>query len=283
MVNEELVKTDVDRLLALIKEKKEVSVEEAAKILNIPAKTVESLSDLLEEEGLLHIKYKFTTPYLTSEIPVKAAAKKKEAEEALVFEREEEKRKEAAEKEKAEMKPAEPSKISVKEVKEIKPEIKIAKPEKPLIPETDDIEELIKKANEFIAKGDFETARQIYFKVIKLKQELPKKFIQEERKVAEEVVDLNESIVKGIDEALSKDFNNKINEIENQFKIISPLVSQGRINSLRDLSIVEEAYKKIKDIYLSLPEGFIERKAEVQDRMLDTYRTILLSRKFLLS
>lgn len=62
-----VVTTDVDKLISLVERKKEISIEDAAKELGISSKTVESLGDLLEEEGIVHIKYKFTTPYLVHE------------------------------------------------------------------------------------------------------------------------------------------------------------------------------------------------------------------------
>lgn len=64
-----VIKTDIDRLMSLVEQKKEVSIEEAAKELGISSKTVESLGDVLEEEGIIHIKYKFTTPYFIYERP----------------------------------------------------------------------------------------------------------------------------------------------------------------------------------------------------------------------
>ncbi|MEM4756077.1 MAG: hypothetical protein QW594_03000, partial [Candidatus Woesearchaeota archaeon] len=60
----DLVHTDVDLLLELVSQRKEISVEEAAAALNLPIKTVESLADYLDEEGLLTIQYKLTTEYL---------------------------------------------------------------------------------------------------------------------------------------------------------------------------------------------------------------------------
>ncbi len=64
MTNEKVVQTDVDRLLALLEEKKQIPLDEAARLIHLPVKTVESLATLLEEEDMLHISYKFTTPFL---------------------------------------------------------------------------------------------------------------------------------------------------------------------------------------------------------------------------
>jgi len=59
----ETVKTEVDTLLDLIKKKKEISFEDTAKTLSISMQTIESWASFLEEEDLITIKYKFTTPY----------------------------------------------------------------------------------------------------------------------------------------------------------------------------------------------------------------------------
>ena len=60
------ITTEADALLTLIQQKGEISLEDAAKQLGISVKTAESYANFFEEEGVVGIKYKFTTPYLTS-------------------------------------------------------------------------------------------------------------------------------------------------------------------------------------------------------------------------
>lgn len=82
-----VVTTDVDRLISLVELKKEISIDDAAKQLGVSSKTIESLGDLLEEEGIVHIKYKFTTPYLIHEAPkTKESLPQKEEEEFFIEE-----------------------------------------------------------------------------------------------------------------------------------------------------------------------------------------------------
>ncbi|MGM5485041.1 MAG: hypothetical protein ACQEP1_04180 [Nanobdellota archaeon] len=69
MPAEDMVRTDVDHLINIVKSKGEVSFEDAAIELGQSFETVESWARFLEEEGELSIKYKFTTPYLVSENP----------------------------------------------------------------------------------------------------------------------------------------------------------------------------------------------------------------------
>ena len=59
-----VLKTSADDLYELVKSKKKISVEDAAKILKVPIKAVQALVDFLVEERIFGIEYKFTTPYI---------------------------------------------------------------------------------------------------------------------------------------------------------------------------------------------------------------------------
>ncbi len=59
-----LLKTCADDLYELVKSRKKISVEEAAKILKMPNNTVQALVDFLVEERIFGIEYKFTTPFI---------------------------------------------------------------------------------------------------------------------------------------------------------------------------------------------------------------------------
>src|SRR4030042_6942873 len=59
-----VITTDVDDLVDLIKTKKEISMSDAAKQLKVSLATIEAWAGFLEEEGLISVKYKLTTPYL---------------------------------------------------------------------------------------------------------------------------------------------------------------------------------------------------------------------------
>ncbi|MBI2176438.1 hypothetical protein HYU40_03790 [Candidatus Woesearchaeota archaeon] len=66
----EEVKTGADRLLDLVRRSKEVAMAAAAKELGASLQTVEAWANFLEEDGLVIVKYKFTTPYVAvPEIP----------------------------------------------------------------------------------------------------------------------------------------------------------------------------------------------------------------------
>ncbi len=59
------ISTGVDSLLELLKEKKSLSLEEAAKILKVDENIVESWAKFLEESGDVSINYNLLTPYIS--------------------------------------------------------------------------------------------------------------------------------------------------------------------------------------------------------------------------
>ncbi len=59
------VQTEADELIRVLSTVPEMSIPDIAKQLRISESTVESISTFLEEEGLLAIQYKLTTPYVS--------------------------------------------------------------------------------------------------------------------------------------------------------------------------------------------------------------------------
>ena len=64
MTKAPLLETGVDKLVRLIKEKKRISVSQAAKELGVSQVVVEEWADFLEEDDIISMDYKFATPWL---------------------------------------------------------------------------------------------------------------------------------------------------------------------------------------------------------------------------
>jgi len=62
----ENITTAVDSLVKLVNDKKRISVEDASKELGIPMNILNEWAGFLDQEKIIHIEYKFTTPYLTT-------------------------------------------------------------------------------------------------------------------------------------------------------------------------------------------------------------------------
>jgi len=62
------ITTAVDSLVNLVNSKKRISLEDVSKELGIPEHILNEWATFLEEEGVLVIEYKFTTPFLLAKI-----------------------------------------------------------------------------------------------------------------------------------------------------------------------------------------------------------------------
>ena len=52
-----LIETSIDKLISLLRKKKRITISELAKILNVPLKQVDEWVFILEDKGLVDIKY----------------------------------------------------------------------------------------------------------------------------------------------------------------------------------------------------------------------------------
>ena len=73
-----VIETGVDKLVEIVRAKRKISIQDAAKQLGVGPVVVEEWADFLEEEGIISIEYKFATPYLVERKSTKEEVKKKE-------------------------------------------------------------------------------------------------------------------------------------------------------------------------------------------------------------
>jgi len=60
------ITTAVDSLVKLVKKEGRISLEDASKELGIPQNIINEWASFLEQERIIYIEYKFTTPFLMS-------------------------------------------------------------------------------------------------------------------------------------------------------------------------------------------------------------------------
>lgn len=63
-MDQDILRTDVDDFINLVKDKEKIDLGTAAKLLHVDERTIEAWADFLVEERILGIEYKFTTPYV---------------------------------------------------------------------------------------------------------------------------------------------------------------------------------------------------------------------------
>lgn len=63
-MGDEMITTAVDDLLAYLRGKDKVAMQDVASVLNVPLETLQAWVDFLVEEKILGIEYKFTRPFI---------------------------------------------------------------------------------------------------------------------------------------------------------------------------------------------------------------------------
>ena len=242
-----LIKTDVDSLVKLVNEKKEISFSEAAEILKVPTVTVEAWGNYLEEEGVLGIKYKLTTPYLiTSQTKTT-------------------KPKQALPQIKLPKKPKYPAAHLDDKPVEKKEEFDIPD----ILPElSKNMNVMLQKAYSYLEQGKFEEANKIY-QLIKVRhEELPFHLQDVKREMDVKLTKLNKDMslhIKNEHAKTSKEISKQI-----RFK----LQKLNFVLLRRDIKHAEELYTDIETLYSALPNTYAIQKAKIQGSILDSYEKV---------
>ena len=301
VMGNQIVTTEVDALIKLVKDKKEISMEDAAKQLGMPIATIESWATFLEEEKIMSIEYKFTKPFLVAKKIKKGEVKKaeekiselpsskEEKRRAVVKELEEElpdvlkgKGKPAAKIVEAPEKVEKKEEVKVKkkeeikeEKKEIKPEIEEEKKEevklevkeemkeeKPKEEFKGTVDELITQASNLVSQSKFDSAMGLYRQIQDQFQKLPEEFKQKELTTVQKLAELNTAISQGISRHSKEEIETKIKKLKELRKAVK------RSMWKKDLKQANKDFNEMKSVYDSLPEGYLKQKTSIQEDML---------------
>ncbi len=242
-----VVKTKADELVRLVKQRGEISFDDAAKALGADPSTIESWANFLEEENVLSIKYNFTTPFITvfTEKPETNKTKQK------------------------------PSKI-IKEKSEKKEESKDDDPNEVEFSEKNDasdIETLLAEAYGCIKKKKFEKAKEIYSKIEARYNKLPEEFLKKKDSINQNLVKLSDDLGMNLSKESRRKMEKNSQEIHKLLGDIQSEIRKGNIVSAIRI------YGDIKERYNELPNGFLEQKLVLQNSIIDAYEELITVRE----
>ncbi len=232
-----VVRTRADELVKLVKQKGELSFEDAAKQLGVLPSTIEAWANFLEEENMLSIKYNFTTPVLT------------------VFEKK-------TKKEPGEEKPVE------EETK--KPVEKAKTPEKEGLTE---IQMMLAEAYSYIKKKEFDKAKEIYAKIKAKYDGLPSEFLEKKNELNTNLVRLSKDLGVNLSKISLTEMEKKSQYIKKLLNMLDKKIKKSEI--LDAIKI----YGQIKTAYDSLPDGFLEQKLILQNKIIELYELLITIRE----
>lgn len=253
------ITTDVDDLVELVRVKKELAMGDAAKHLKVDLATIEAWAGFLEEEGILAIKYKLTTPYLIEKAGAESIQFKQEGVEDVF-----------GDKPKTRLKLEESTGPTKKVRMDIKP-IEIS------LELTKGMNRLLEEAYKLIEKGDFEHAKQVYGIIKKDYDGLSTDFMDMKRELEKNLTKLNKDLLINLNKASDK-----------QAKLLTKLIA-SEIRRMKivmfhkDIKKAEVIFREIEQLYSRFPKGFMIRKTAIQNQILDAYKNLMRHKHVLLS
>jgi hypothetical protein len=335
------ITTEADTLITLLQQSKELPLKDAAQKLNIPQETLEAWASFLEEEGLIAIKYKFTTPYLTyigdaakSSIGYNEEFKKKldlagangdiSAIEGLlqtieqlikqgdfprlpdnydtliskirgISENISEKNPEHAEVLGNTLRDIEAALAQAQGLagsgkfddatknylglqsllSDVLVQLKSLEEQvtKKKISEISDIQTLLEQAYSLMNEGKIDEANQIYQQLNSIYAELPHNYVQKKQEIERTMAKLNRDLAASAD-------RKHITAVQQGSAKIMDYISQGnsllKKNSLAD---AESVYLSARQVFSTLPPGFLAQKRKLQEGLLKLYEAIALGRE----
>ncbi len=232
------IKTRADELVNLVKRVGETSFDDAAKQLDVSPSTIEAWANFLEEEKVLSIKYNFTTPLMT------------------IFEEEKKK---------------EPGKKETKKQKASKKQIE--QTENPPSEGPAEIHEMLAEAYACLKKKEFEKAKEIYDKIKANYERLPAEFLEKKKDLNTNLIKLSRDLDQNLSKISSREMEKKSQYIR---KLLSMLDQKIKRKEITDAI---QVYGKIKNAYGSLPEGFLEQKLTLQNKIIELYELLITLRE----
>ncbi len=280
-----VVTTDVDRLIELLKKRREISVKEASEELGVSLETVEAWVGFLEEEGIVSLNYKFTTPFISylehEEAEVVEVSPQEKGGGFFIFQEGDSGK---------EKKPAHPAVMPAAKIQHPRPGEALVRPSdttaqalmKPAAPapldakapedvaeEQGTIRTWIEDAYASIQKGDLHQAQRSYGKVRGHFETIPLENQAERKEVEHHILKLNRDLSLLMKEAALSYANELEAEITAKLGILSTQLARGRVGE------AERDYAEVELLYDEFPAELLVRKLMLQMEILKQYREII--------
>ncbi|MBU3941958.1 MAG: hypothetical protein KKF74_03525 [Nanoarchaeota archaeon] len=307
-----IVRTRADELLKLVKQRRELSFEDAAKALNVSVQTIESWANFLEEEKILSIKYNFTTPFITVfHEKIKAVPETGTLQKEIIEKKELNKAALLKEEELSEINRmlAEAysclKKGQFDKAKEIYAQIKKQYDDLPLQflekkkelnttltrlskdlslnlskaslkemeKKSQNIRKLLKMLEQKIEKREVLNAIKIYGQIKIIYNSLPEGFLEQKLILQNKIIEIYERLITIREEQDIMDTSVKKSEIINLLEELKQSMNE------KNIPLAIKLYEKVRELYNSLPKGFLQEKAELQARIIRLYEELLSNYK----
>ncbi len=138
------------------------------------------------------------------------------------------------------------------------------------------INDMLKQGKRLIKEKKVDEAIETYNNIKTLYNSLPEGFYGDKTKLAEDVLDFFQNLSQ-ITSAL-----NKQNMSIKTSKILALVNQIEALIARRDVEQAIQTYAELKEIYSTLPPGYLDRKLDLQEKMINIYRQLMVDKKSIL-
>ena len=136
-----------------------------------------------------------------------------------------------------------------------------------------DIQMMLAEAYSYLKKKDFEKASEIYTKIKAKYDGLPTEFLEKKNELNTDLIRLSKDLGLNLSKASRNEMEKKSNNIQKLLNILNQKIKKKEI-----LDAIK-VYGQIKSAYDGLPDGFLEQKLILQNKIIDLYEVLITIRE----
>jgi hypothetical protein len=132
------------------------------------------------------------------------------------------------------------------------------------------INKLIIKINDALLNSDLKTIKSIYDEILNLFNNLPEGFLQERIEIQRKISAINEHLLFKEKELKESEFKEKVMKINIIYEEVEQFISSD------DFEGAFLKLSELNDIFDTIPNGFIEQKSELENKILNLSKKVLI-------
>ena len=149
----------------------------------------------------------------------------------------------------------------------------IEETETTMIEGPNEIKAMLAEAYACLKKKDFEKAKEIYAKIKAKYDGLPTEFLEKKNELNTNLIRLSKNLGLNLSKASRNEMEKKSQDIRKLLSILDQKIKK------KEITEAIKIYGKIKKIYGSLPDGFLEQKLILQNKIIELYELLIALRE----
>ena len=149
----------------------------------------------------------------------------------------------------------------------------IEETETTMIEGPNEMQAMLAEAYTCLKKKEFDKAKEIYDKIKANYEGLPTEFLEKKKELNTSLIKLSKDLDQNLSRISSREIEKKSQNIRKLLSMLDQKIKK------KEITEAIKIYGKIKKIYGSLPEGFLEQKLILQNKIIEIYELLITLRE----